>query len=74
MKMGRRLSCKRGIGHVSIEICTAHTASPAETALPAAHFDRNESRVIYGTEHWISPSDAEPLRPGNRRRWLLPSR
>jgi hypothetical protein len=27
------------------------TASPARTALPAAHFDRNESHVIYGTAH-----------------------
>ena len=26
-------------------------ASPARTALPAAHFDRNESHVTYGTGH-----------------------
>jgi hypothetical protein len=23
-------------------------------ALPAAHFDRNESHVIYGTGHWVA--------------------
>jgi hypothetical protein len=35
MKMGRRLSRGRGIGHVSIQI------SSAPRALPAANFDRN---------------------------------
>ena len=48
MKMGRRLSRGRGIGYVSIQICSALTASPARTALPAGYFDRNESHVIYG--------------------------
>ena len=32
MKMGRRLSRACGIGHVSIQICSALTASPARTA------------------------------------------
>jgi hypothetical protein len=51
MKMGRWLSRGRGIGPVSIQICSALTARPARTALPAAHFDPNESHVIYGTGH-----------------------
>jgi hypothetical protein len=33
------------VGHVSIQICSA------PRALPAAHFDRNESHAIYGTGH-----------------------
>jgi hypothetical protein len=33
------------VGHVSIKICSA------PRALPAAHFDRSESHVIYGTGH-----------------------
>jgi hypothetical protein len=51
MKMGRRLSGSCRIGYVSIQICALFNASPARTALPAAHFDRNESHVIYGTGH-----------------------
>ena len=51
MKMGRRLSRGRGIGYVSIQICALVTASPARTALPTAHFDRNEGHGIYGTGH-----------------------
>jgi len=39
------------VGHVSIEICSAPTASPARTALPAAHFDRNKIHAISGTGH-----------------------
>jgi hypothetical protein len=35
------------VGHVSIQICSALRA------LPAAHFDRNESHVSYGTGHWV---------------------
>ena len=49
MKMGRRLRCS------SVTYRSRYapsTASPARTALPAAHFDRNESHVIYGTAHW----------------------
>jgi hypothetical protein len=51
MKMGRRLSRGRGIGYVSIQVCSLITASPARTTLPAAHFDCNQSHVIYGTGH-----------------------
>jgi hypothetical protein len=51
MKMGRRLSGGGRIGHVSIQICSAPTASPARTALPAAHFDRNKMHAISGTGH-----------------------
>src|SRR6202011_4326175 len=40
------------VGHVSIEICSAPTASPARTALPAAHFDRNKIHTISGTGHY----------------------
>ena len=47
MKMGRRLSRGRWIGYVSIQICSA------PRVLPATHFDRNESHVIYGTGHWF---------------------
>jgi hypothetical protein len=45
MKMGRRPSRACGIGHVSIQICSA------PRALPAAYFDRNESHVSYATGH-----------------------
>ena len=45
MKMGRRLALL--LGHVSIEICSARRA------LPAAHFDRNESHVSYETGHRV---------------------
>ncbi|MFZ0503055.1 MAG: hypothetical protein WAM44_05050, partial [Chthoniobacterales bacterium] len=49
MKMGRRLRCSS----VTYQSRYApSTASPARTALPAAHFDRNESHVIYGTAHY----------------------
>ena len=47
MKMGRRRSRASGIGYVSIKICAVIAASSARTALPAAHFDRNESHAIY---------------------------
>jgi hypothetical protein len=39
------------VGYVSIQICSAPTASPARTALPTAHFDRNKIRAISGTGH-----------------------
>jgi hypothetical protein len=39
------------VGYVSISICALLTASPARTALPAAHFDRNGSQAIHGTGH-----------------------
>src|SRR5580693_3959139 len=48
MKMGRRLRCS------SVTYRSRYapsTASPARTALPAAHFDRNESHAIFGTGH-----------------------
>ena len=49
MKMGRRLSL---LDRLRIDPdMRPLTASPARTALPAAHFDRNESHVIYGTGH-----------------------
>jgi hypothetical protein len=38
------------VGHVSIQIC-ALSASPARTALPAAHFERNDVTIIYETVH-----------------------
>src|ERR1700736_5345861 len=38
-------------GHVSIQICSAPTASPARTALPTAHFDRNKMHAISETGH-----------------------
>ncbi len=62
MKMGRRLRCSS----VTYQSRYApSTASPARTALPAAHFDRNESHAIYGTGHQFSdytnPVDSELL-------------
>jgi hypothetical protein len=39
------------VGYVSIHIC-APNASPARTALPTAHFDRNERHAISGTGHY----------------------
>ncbi|MBV8815885.1 MAG: hypothetical protein JO271_15450 [Verrucomicrobia bacterium] len=39
------------VGYVSIEIGALLTATPAWTALPASHFDRNESQAIDGTGH-----------------------
>jgi hypothetical protein len=38
------------VGYVSIEIC-ALSASPARTALPAAHFERNDITIICETVH-----------------------
>jgi len=43
MKMGRAAALL--VGYVSIQICAL--LAP----LPTAHFDRNESHVIYGTGH-----------------------
>jgi hypothetical protein len=51
MKMRRRLSRVRGIGYVSILICALISASPARTALPTAHFDRNDVTIICETVH-----------------------
>src|ERR1700740_855668 len=45
MKMGRRLRCSS----VTYPFRYApSTASPARTALPAAHFDRNETYAYFG--------------------------
>src|SRR6202011_5690247 len=41
------------VGHVTIQICSARTGSPARTALPTAHFDRNERHVISRTGHKV---------------------
>src|ERR1700740_1481537 len=48
LKMGRRLRCSS----VTYRFRYApSTASPARTALPAAHFERNENQGIYETAH-----------------------
>jgi hypothetical protein len=47
MKMGRRLRCSS----VTYRFRYAPSSRPA-AAGPTAHFDRNESHVIYGTGHW----------------------
>jgi hypothetical protein len=48
MKMGRRLRCSS----VTYRFRYApSSASPARTALPAAHFDRNKIPRISGTGH-----------------------
>src|SRR6267378_8153529 len=39
------------VGHISIQICSTPTASPARTALPTAHFDRNKMHAISETGH-----------------------
>jgi hypothetical protein len=65
IKMGRRLRCSWVTSRTILipagenPICRSAkwcgmrllNASPARTALPAAHFDRNESHVIWGTGH-----------------------
>jgi hypothetical protein len=45
-----RLAAALLVGYVSIQIC-ALGASPARTALPAAHFERNDVTIIYETVH-----------------------
>jgi hypothetical protein len=39
------------VGYVSIQICALTTASPARTALPAAHFDRNATTPVTDLVH-----------------------
>ncbi len=39
------------LGHVSLQICSLLLASPARTALPTAHFERNDIIGIYETVH-----------------------
>ena len=39
------------VGYVSIKICALY-ASPARTALPAAHFERNDVTIICETVHY----------------------
>jgi hypothetical protein len=56
MKMGRRLSRGRGIGsRIDQDMLRSSRPAAAGSRLaaagPAAHFDRNESHVIYGTGH-----------------------
>ena len=52
MKMGRRLRCSS----VTYRFRYAPSSRPA-AAGPTAHFDRNESHVIYGTGHCLRRSD-----------------
>jgi hypothetical protein len=56
------------VGYVSIQICALFNASPARTALPTAHFDRNESHVFCGTGHyrvWRRKTEFEPKGAGS---------
>jgi hypothetical protein len=46
MKMGRRRRCSS----VTYQLTYAPSSRPAKAG-PAAHFDRNESQVIYETGH-----------------------
>ena len=51
------------VGHVSIQICSAPTASPARTALPTAHFDRNKYMLFRGQDtrtRTLSPALEQP--------------
>ena len=41
----------RLVGYVSIEDMPPLSASPARAALPAAHFERNDSTIICETVH-----------------------
>jgi hypothetical protein len=50
LKMGRRLSRARGIGTDPFRSAPS-AASPARTALPAAHFERNDVTIICETAH-----------------------
>src|ERR1700724_229355 len=64
MKMGQRLSCGRRIGSRIGSDMLPPSASPARTALPAAHFDRNKIPRISGTGHWnlrIQESELQEL-------------
>jgi hypothetical protein len=48
------------VGYVSIQIC-ALSASPARTALPTAHFERNDVTIICETVHWVAVPRVETL-------------
>ena len=52
MKMGRRPRCSSVTYRFRYVPLLA--ASPARTALPTAHFDRNEKHAISGTGHWVT--------------------
>ena len=53
LKMGRRLRCSS----VTYRFRYApSTTSPARTALPAAHFERNDVTILCETVHYISPT------------------
>ena len=57
MKMGRRLRCSS----VTYRFRYApSSASPARTALPAAHFDRNKIPRISGTGHQCHAAQSKP--------------
>jgi hypothetical protein len=49
MKMGQRLRCS--------SVTYRFRYAPLSRALPVAHFDRNESSVIYGTGHHFLVAD-----------------
>ena len=54
MKMGQRLSRGRGlVTYQSRYASLLASGSRLAAAGPAAHFDRNESHVSYGTGHWV---------------------
>src|ERR1700693_108012 len=67
MKMARRLRCSSVTYRVRY---APPSASPARTALPAAHFDRNKIPRISGTEHQVTGEVHKFLLQSS----LLPSR
>ena len=75
MKMGRRLRCSS----VTYRCRYApSTASPARTALPTAHFDRNNIPAISGTGHEQVKESPTQLRmsdgaPASSRREAVPA-
>jgi hypothetical protein len=55
MKMGRRLRCSSVTYRLDMRLLTA---GPARTALPAAHFDRNERYAYFGDRTLLSGNSA----------------
>jgi hypothetical protein len=61
------------VGYVSIQIC-ALRAKPARTALPTAHFERNDVTIICETVHQVHPistGKTQRIEEGIKRDTLL---
>src|ERR1700737_3810471 len=60
LKMGQRPRCSSVTSRTifTLLLMWASTASPARTALPAAHFERNDVTIICETVHQKNPFEA----------------